>query len=364
MKILYFAEYNLGGGPKANLNLAVSSSEFAEVAFLGIDHNIPEYKSISFLETKARKSISLRYFLDLWHSLNRFNPDIVHATGMYTGLLTLFARSVRRKKFKAIMTLHHTSAKFRYNFVAKKLVHLLNKVNIVHYLTEYQKNLYMNFGLNPPKFKIIPNISYTRTYSEGEANTLRSKLLADTSAVWLLVYLGRLVESKQLHIFIETIKKINHQGFNAGGVIVGSGDKSYTKGLMDLVAELDIASKIVFIGFSQQPELYIKSCDFCLFPTLHAEALPLFILESFSQNKTMVVSNHPSISGIVSDHFDSLVAEEHTSEIYARKCIEIIEHPQLRKQLEMGAGHTYNRYYKPEKAINEFNKMYLEIMRE
>lgn len=364
MKILYFAEYNIGGGPKANLNLAASSSEFAEVSFLGIDHIYPEYKTIRFLKSRAKKSIGFIYFLDFWKALNQFNPDIVHATGMYTALLSLLVKSIRRKKFKVIMTLHHTHSRFRYNFVAKKLVRFLNKVDTIHYLTEYQKNKYLDYGLNPSKFKIIPNISYIQSYSEDEVNALRSDLKTKTAADWLLVYVGRLDETKQLHVLIETIKKINLQGIHAGGVIVGSGVQSYTNKLMDLAVKLDIVSKIVFTGFSKQPELFIKACDFSFFPTIHEEALPLFILESFSQNKTMVVSNHPSISGIVSDHFDSVIAEEHTTEVYAKKCLEIMEHPQLRKQLETGARYTYEKYYTPEHAIKEFNNMYLEIVKE
>jgi len=330
---------------------------------LGIDHNYPIHKTVSFLKPKARKSISLRYFIDFWNALNQFNPDIVHATGMYTGLLALFGRSLRRRKYKVVMTLHHTSVRFRYNFLAKKMVHFLNKVDMIHYLTDYQRRIYMNSGLNPPMYRIIPNISYSQTYSQEEKEALRADLLAASSAKWLVVYIGRLAEDKQLNVFIDTIRIINHKGFNVGGIIVGSGEQSYEYRLKSLAAELNIASKIVFTGFSDRPELYIMACDFCLFPTQHAEALPLFILESFSQNKTMVVSNHPSISNLVCDHSDSLIAEIHTAELYASKCIEILENHQLWKELETGAKHTY-QYYAPEKAIQEFNNMYLELARE
>ena len=301
--------------------------------------------------------------MDLRHSLKSFDPDIVHTTGMYTGLLTLLARSLQKKKFKVIMTLHHTSSTFRYNFIAKRLVRFLNRVDMVHYLSEYQKNLYINFGLNPRKFKVIPNISYARSYSEEEVKVLKSKLLDNISADWLLVYVGRLVESKQLNVFIETIKKINNKGFNVGGVIVGSGEESYVNNLVNLATEKDIISKIIFTGFSKQPELYIKASDFCLFPTLHDEALPLFILESFSQQRTMIVSNHPSISNIVDDYIDSLVSDNHTSEAYAEKCIELIDNKELLKKLEEGALFKFNSFYKAEIVIKEFKKMYMEIMK-
>jgi glycosyltransferase involved in cell wall biosynthesis len=362
MKILYFAEYNIGGGPKANLNLADSSCAFADVSFLGIDHVYPEYKNIHFLKTDARKPISIKYYLDFRKALKKVCPDIVHAPGMFTALLSILARSLRRKKFRVIMTLHHTHSRFRFNFVAKRLVGLLNKVDMVHYLTEYQKNTYIRYGLNPLNFRIIPNISYIQSYSEDEVNELRSDLIARTLADWLLVFIGRIDETKQLHMFIETVKKINLQGMRAAGVIVGSGAQAYIEKLKDQTDKLEITSKIIFTGFSKQPELYIRACDISLFPTMHEEALPLFILESFSQKRTMVVSGHPSIRSIVTDRIDSLVAGEHTAEAYAEKCLEIIESPRLRKQLETGAGYTYEKYYTPGQAKKKFYEMYLEIM--
>ena len=363
MKILYITEENIGGGAKAILNLALSSSKFAEVAFLGCDRSFPKLKEVIVFNTKAKRTISLRYFWDFWISLNNLKPDIVHANGMYTGLIALLARSLKRRKYKVIMTLHHTSGRFRLDLVAKKLVPFLNKVDAIHYLTEYQREFYLKYGLITHKFNIIPNLTFSHTYAVGDVNTLRTKLLSDTSSEWLIVYAGRLIESKQVHVFIDVIKKINQHNINVGGIIVGAGDKLYTSTLHKISFELEISSKIVFTGFSAQPELYIKACDFCLFPTMHAEALPLFIIESFSQKKTLVVSNHPSVTNIVEDNVDSIVSINHASVAYAEKCIELIYHPQLLRKLETGAWHKYNNSYKEEKVINEFEKMYLEIMK-
>lgn len=361
MRILYFAEYNIGGGAKANLNLALSSAEFAEVSYLGIGLNKQEFNTIDIIKTKARKPISLKYFFDFWRSLNYVDPQIVHATGMFTGLAALLARSLRSKKFKIIITLHHTSTKFRFGFIAKKLIPVLNKADVIHYLTEYQRQKYIMLGLKPEHFRIIPNIIHTYSYNKDDVSNLRKKLLADTSSGYLLVSVGRLVESKQPKVFIETVRIMNQNGINTGGIILGTGDKPYVEKIKRYAVEIEISSKILFTGFSSQPELYIKACDICLFPTLH-EALPLFILESFSQHKTIVVSNHPSITGIVSDNLDSVVVYRHTAEEYAKKCIELIKKPQILNKLEKGAGNTYNKYYKADKVIKEFKKMYFEIL--
>jgi glycosyltransferase involved in cell wall biosynthesis len=193
-------------------------------------------------------------------------------------------------------------------------------------------------------------------------NALRTELLTCTGADRLIVYVGRLVEEKQIHVFIDAIKTINQLGINTAGVIVGDGDKSYVTRLKNMSVEVGITSKIVFTGFSSQPELYIKAGDFCIFPTLHAEALPRFILESFSQHRTLIVSNHPSIKGIITDRFNSMIVKEHTSHAYAEMSIQLIQDPDLLKDLEIGAKLTYDENFEVNKVISQYKELYSEFL--
>lgn len=361
MKILFLAEENSGGGAVSNTNLVLAITNFAQVAFFGIDYNLPENNLHIIYSTKARRAVSLRYCLDCWKSLNKFDPDIVHATGMYTGLIAILFRFLGRKGYRIIMTLRHTSNKFRFNFLSKRFIRVLNRADIIHYLTEYQKRFYWDYGLRPNKFKVISNIIVPKIYSTMEVEALRKKLLAYTSSERIIGYVGRLVESKQLRIFIEVIKILNQNDLNVGGVIVGKGEENYTDSLRNYANERNITSKLTFVGFSNQPELYIKACDFGLFPTL-GEALPRFIIESFSQHKTIVVSNHPSIRSIITHLYDSLVVSDHEPDSYAYMCMQLIKNHQLQEKLESGAKTTYSKQYEADFVINEYKKMYSEIL--
>jgi L-malate glycosyltransferase len=362
MKVLFSAEGNIGGGAISNICLAKAMSEFADVAFFGIDYKLQESNSIKYFESRPKRPLSIGYLCGYYNACKVFKPDILHATGMYTGLIALIIRALTKNKFKIIMTLRHTNTNFRFNSIAKKLVVLLKEIDLVHYLTEYQRVYYWNYGLRPFNFKIIPNIIHTKVYTNGEVDELRRKLICETSSEFLIVYVGRLTENKQIHFFIETLKILNQNNHNVGGIIVGKGDEPYVKKLKNLVKKYEINDKILFAGFSNQPELYIKACDFGLFPTL-SEALPRFIIESFSQHKTLVVSNHPSVYSIVKDEQNVLVVKAHESEDYAEKCIKLIQDPQLLKKLETGAEFIYNNFYKADYVINEYKKMYLTVGR-
>jgi glycosyltransferase involved in cell wall biosynthesis len=361
MKIVYLSEYNEGGGAKSGMNLAVAASEYADVSLLGIGFDHSQYPAIQFIDTGAKRSLALRYILGVHKAMKRIQPDILHANGMYTGLLALVLRPFSFRDCKIIMTLRHTSTKMRFGVCARLLIQILNKVDVVHYLTTYQKNLYEGFGLKPHRFLIIPNIIYARQIDKSDADGLRKKLLSETSSTKLIVFVGRIVESKQVNLFIHVIEQLNLKGQNVSGIIVGSGNEAYIEKLKNLSLQIGVAEKIIFSGFTANPEIYIKAADFCLFPTQWDEALPRFIIESFSQSRTLVVSNHPSIQGIVSDAADVLIAPDHTLNAYTEKCMNLLNNPSLLMQLEAGAVNTYKTQYLSGNVITQYKDLYYSL---
>ncbi len=361
MKILYLSEYNEGGGAKSGMNLAVAASEYADVSLLGIGFDHSQYPAVQFIDTGAKQSLTLRYILGVYQAMKQIKPDILHANGMFTGLLALVLRPFSFRNCRIIMTLRHTSTKMRFGVFARLLIHILNRVDVVHYLTNYQKNLYEGFGLKPHRFLIIPNIIYARQIDESDAAALRKKLLSETSSAKLIVFVGRIVESKQVNLFIHVIKQLNLQGQNVSGIIVGSGSEPYLDELKNLSLQIGVSEKIFFSGFTTNPEIYIKAADFCLFPTQWDEALPRFIIESFSQSRTLVVSNHPSIQGIVSNAADVLIAPDHTLNAYTEKCMNLLNNPSLLMKLEAGAAHTYETQYLSGKVITQYKNLYYSL---
>lgn len=363
MKILFLQEIHLGGGAKSNTNLAICASQIGEVYLLGINNPPNLNENIQIINSNARRGVSIRYLLAFWKALNTLKPEIVHATGMYTGFLSFLFRTIRRNKFKTVMTLRHTSNRFRLHFLATRLVRMLNKTDAVHYLTNYQRNQYLKFGLNPAVFHIIPNIVNVHYYPESRIKELRKNLLETTGSEKLITCIGRLDPPKQNDVFIKTISELNKKGYDVGGVMVGDGDESYTKELKELAVQLGLEKKVHFAGYSEEPEAYIKAGDFGVFPTMHPEGLPRLIVETFSQGKTLVVSNHPSILDVVENNVDTLITSPHEVEEYVKNCSKLIENPDLLKKLENGAIKKYNKSYEAEFVRGVYRKMYEELLK-
>jgi len=363
MRILMVTEsLEHGGGARAVRFLANAlSRENIDIHVYGVGVFLGYEKRIRLIESPGDKSMSFKFLKGFIRAAKITQPDIVHTNGMYTAMVALFVRKVFKFKYKTIMTLHHTSETFRANWIAKRLIPFLNNVDMVHYLTPYQKSIYEKFGLRPSAFRFIPNIVEIKSHDAGDVENLRKELLAKTSSKILVDFVGRLVESKQVDVFIKTIKQLRESGYPVGGVIVGTGNEEYLSGLKNLVKELSVSEHVTFIGFSTKPELYMQASDFGLFPTL-TEALPLFVIESFALNKTMVVSNIPQMCGIITNQKDSLVVSEHDPEEYARCVAKLIDDNELRQKLEAGAQETYQSRYAPEKVLDQYLECYRAVL--
>lgn len=356
MKILYVTELiKHGGGGKAteNLVLAMSKIQGFHVALFCIGEPFQTDSHIDLFCNKAKNPMTVRYVFGLIKAIRSYRPEIIHAMGMYTGILSILAVKMFNTKSKVFVTLHHTSEEFRYNNIAKKIIPLLNYADLLFYLTEYQRLIYMKYGLKPYKYYILPNIVNKKINDKEKVAALRNKLCEQTKSSFLLNYVGRLEESKQVDVFIKVIKKLTDRGRSVGGVIVGTGDVEYEIKMKEIAKSLNIEDHVVFIGFVNNPELYIEATDVGLFPTL-MEALPNYIIESFSIGRILVVSNIPQLQGLVRNGINSLVVPHHNVDEYVTLTERIIEHGDEKAFMEREAKHFYEKEFSPEVVLNKY----------
>lgn len=371
MRILVITEsLEHGGGARSVRFLANAlSRENIDVHVYGLGVFTGYEQGIGLVEEPGNKtgkgtfqSMSFKFLAGFIRAVRMTQPDIVHTNGMYTAMVALFIRRVFKLKYKTIMTLRHTSETFRANWIAKRLIPFLNKVDMVHYLTPYQKSIYEKFGLKPSAFRFIPNIVEIKSHNPDDVANLRNELFSKTDSEILVDFVGRLVQSKQVDVFIKTVKKLREEGYPVGGVIVGTGNDEYVSSLKNLAKELRMDDHITFTGFSTTPELFMKASDFGLFPTLWKEGFPRFVVESFALGRTMIVSNIPQMQGVITNQEDSLVVSKHDPKEYARCVSQLIDDNELRQKLEAGAQETYQSHFAPEKVLDQYLECYRAVL--
>ncbi|MGE5555796.1 MAG: glycosyltransferase family 4 protein [Methanocella sp.] len=152
------------------------------------------------------------------------------------------------------------------------------------------------FGLPNDKLVMVPNGVNPKNYPEkNDIAAFRGRFALPEEKIVLFV--GRLVYEKGVHILINAVPKILSQ-VNAKFIIVGSG---YMKEqLLNIVRSMGLEHKVLFEGFMDEPTLLkLQRCaDVSVVPSLF-EPFGIVALEAMAARSPIVVSDTGGLSEIV-----------------------------------------------------------------
>jgi len=154
------------------------------------------------------------------------------------------------------------------------------------------------FGLPEDKLVMVPNGVNIQEYARNENADLRQfRRKFALPEEKLVLYVGRLVYEKGIHVFVNAVPKILGK-VDAKFVVVGNG---YMKEpLSKLVKSMGLAHKVMFTGFVDDETLKnLQRCaDVSVVPSLF-EPFGIVALEAMAAKSPVVVSDTGGLSEIV-----------------------------------------------------------------
>jgi glycogen(starch) synthase len=154
------------------------------------------------------------------------------------------------------------------------------------------------FGLPEDKLVMVPNGVNIQEYTRNESADLRQfRRKFALPKEKLVLYVGRLVYEKGIHVFVNAVPKILGK-VDAKFVVVGNG---YMKEpLSNLVKSMGLAHKVMFTGFVDDEILKnLQGCaDVSVVPSLF-EPFGIVALEAMAAKSPIVVSDTGGLSEIV-----------------------------------------------------------------
>lgn len=151
------------------------------------------------------------------------------------------------------------------------------------------------------KIKVLPNdipkISQEdlQSFKANRKNILAEAGIADTNA-FILGYSGTLKPIKEVDLLIKALNKINNDHLYL--LIVGSGPLETE--LKQLTQQLNLSSRINFLGWQEDPLPYIACFDLMVLPT-KSEGCPNAILEALACAVPCIASAVTGVADILTD---------------------------------------------------------------
>ncbi|PTC02954.1 glycosyltransferase family 1 protein [Vibrio mediterranei] len=168
--------------------------------------------------------------------------------------------------------------------------------------------------------------------SSEDKNSEVKRTLDSLSSNSKILYLGRVIKYKGLDVLIKAMKDVD---VSHDLVVVGDGDDEYKKECLALIQELDLESRVHFLGpcESSDAPYYYQHCDFFVLPTrfrldanVQMESWGFTVNEAMALEKPVIATEAVgSAYDLVVDGKTGYVAKAGDSESLARSVNLLIE---------------------------------------
>jgi len=172
-------------------------------------------------------------------------------------------------------------------------------------LTDLEKTKLLGFGIEKEKIKVIPGgIDFQKFHLKENKKKLKKYLFKKEFNKKVLLYVGRIHESKGLQTVIEAIKDMDLI------FVIAGKDAGYKKILESKIKTLGIQNKIRFLGNISEEKLiktYNAADLFVLFSDW--EGFGLVVIEAMASGVPVIGSNNGALPLLIKNNYNGFIAE-------------------------------------------------------
>ena len=218
------------------------------------------------------------------------------------------------------------------------------------------------FGLPTDKLVMVPNGVNTNVYDDVKNNLKDFRKNFALPEEKIILYVGRLVYEKGIHVLINAAPKILDK-VDAKFIIVGSG---YMKEqLLDIVRSMGLEHKVLFEGFlDEQTLLKLQKCaDVSVVPSLF-EPFGIVALEAMAAKSAIVVSDTGGLSEIVEHDVTGVKVYPNNPDSLAWGITKILLDENYRNRIRENAYKKVQEKYDWEKIATQTKRIYEGVLGE
>ena len=274
----------------------------------------------------------LRYAELAAHVVEDSDFDIIHAHDWLSILAGVKAKEISGKPL--VLHIHTTSTDMAGGGDVDPRIFEIENVGFaaadrIICVSHYTKSiLVQKHDVDPDKITVVHNGIDDHTFDGVNRSSLPPLHLKQQG--WKLVlFVGRLTLHKGPDWFLKTAKRVLDERPETMFVVSGSGDME--RRMIEQAAQLGIANKVHFAGFTRGDELtqLYRAADLYILPSV-SEPFGITPLESIVSGTPVLVSRQSGVSEVLTH---ALKADFWDTEDMANKVISVLDHPHLHRQL-------------------------------
>ena len=287
------------------------------------------------------RSLDLSAVNELKKIIREADPDIVHTHGAMSGRIAarLCGKAVvftRHSAFPLSYRLTHGPGKLVYGMLSNSLADRAIAVSDVC------RDDLISGGMDPGKIDVVLNGTDPLPAPDSERREEARRMFGVTDGEFTAGIPAR-IEPYKGHIYIlEAVRTLLDRGKDLTVLIAGTGTSE--DAVRARAEELDLGSHVRFLGFVSDMESFYSALDLQLNAS-YIEATSMSLIEGMSIGLPAVVSSAGGNPSVIEDGVNGLVFPARDSLALAG-CIErIMDSPELRRTLSVGALDVFSRKF-------------------
>ncbi len=279
---------------------------------------------------------------------------IPHASAAYMAQQILLSQGI---SIPFVTTLHGTDI----TLVGKDpsfepvITFCLNKSNAVTAVSEsLRKDTFAHFGTDR-EIHVIPNFIESSEQLEEVDFTKRRLYASDSERI--ICHISNFRKVKRVKDVMKIFAKVNSQ---IPSVLLLVGDGPQRNSLEKLCRELDLCSRVIFLGKLQDTARVLKLADLFILPS-ETESFGLAALEAMAMGVPVISSNTGGIPEVNIHGETGYLSDVGDVKEMSENAFRILEKDEVLKQFKDRA-HKRSAYFSLSKVVPMYEKLYLEVL--
>jgi glycosyltransferase involved in cell wall biosynthesis len=234
----------------------------------------------------------------LFMLINFKKINVVHTHGIVASLVGKFLKLFFRPKFVA--TIHTTYYLDKRPLLRKIFTWILSSYDKILFVSHGIMQEFVKSGINSAKAKVF---TYWADRSRFKPmNKLECRNMLGLHCESLVLFVGRLIKEKGVHIFVEVARLSNERIKFA---VISSGSKKE----FEKIVGSNLPSNVIYIGPVEYSKLhlYYNAADILILPSQYREGFSRAVLESALCGTPVVTSKVGSLPEVVTEDIGVLV---------------------------------------------------------
>lgn len=358
MKLLHIVSARVwGGGEQYVYNVCKEERRLGNETFILVDEKediiAAHYQDVALvLKADLHGLMGLRAVKAVSSLIEDNSIDIVN---IHSGNISLLG-ILLKKKFPQLKFII-----FRHNYTK-------NKTDFYHKWLQKQADAFICVSLFVYKLQIATvqkkyadKIHYVSSGIDLERFPENVVVPRREMSTYVVGYAGRLTENKGLLVLLKALQTVHQKGYDVKLVITGMPEKDFLPILQDEIHKLDMEKMVKITGLKNDINLFYRSLDIFVLPSLVKEAFGLVLCEAMYCHVPVISTDTGAQKEIINNNENGLIVKAGNAVALAEAIIGLLSNKEKREDIAQQGYKTVCDKYTISKCVAGINNIYKSL---